>query len=71
MCVFTKREKMMFYLYVIVFGIGLIAAALIAISAEYQDKNFKKAYKLCQTGISIAIFDLLAFAIIAIILMLI
>lgn len=59
----------MFYLYLIVFGIGLISAALIAISAEYQDKDFKKAYKLCQTGISIAILDLLVFCIIAIIIM--
>lgn len=59
----------MFYLYLIVFGIGLIGAALIAISAGYQDKDFEKAYKLCQTGISITILDLLAFCIIAIIIM--
>lgn len=59
----------MFYLCLIVFGIGLISAALIAISAEYQDKDFEKSYKLCQTGISIAILDLLAFCIIGIILM--
>lgn len=61
----------MFYLYLIVFGIGLIGAALIAISAGYQDKDFEKACKLCQTGISITILDLLAFCIIAIIIMLI
>ena len=60
----------MFYIFVIVFFvIGLIGAALIAISAGYQDKDFEKAHKLCQTGILIVILDLLAFCIIAIILM--
>ena len=59
----------MFYLYLIVFAIGLIGAALIAISAGYQDKDFEKAHKLCQTGISIAILDLLALGIIGIIIM--
>jgi hypothetical protein len=59
----------MIWLLLIFFGIGLIGAALIAISAGYQDKDFDKAYKLCQTGISITILDLLAFCIIGIILM--
>jgi Na+-driven multidrug efflux pump len=59
----------MIYFLLIFFGIGLISAALIAISAGYQDKDFEKAYKLCQTGISIAILDLLALLIIGIILM--
>ena len=57
------------YLYAIVLGIGLIGAALMAISTQYLDKDFQKAYKLYQTGISIAIFDVFALAIIAIIIM--
>lgn len=59
----------MIWLLVIFFGIGLIGAALIAISTGYQDKDFEKSYKLCQTGISIAILDLLGLLIIGIILM--
>ncbi len=56
----------MIWLLLIFFGIGLIGGVLILISTTYQDKDFEKAHKLCQTGISIVIFDLLALCIIGI-----
>lgn len=60
----------MFYTIVLVFFfIALISAGLIAVSAMYQDKNYEKSVKLVQTGLLIAIFDLLSLAITLIILM--
>lgn len=57
----------MIWLLVIFFGIGLIGAGLIAISPEYQDKDFEKAYKLFKTGMLIVILDLSGLCIIVII----